>query len=243
MLDTRFKLDNRFKAYLIFSSVITLFWSVLGFGEFGLILWLHFVFISFYVCCNKKLLVKIGKIDPIDIFYLFLTFFSGQILGMFLNITIGDPKYDQLQEMMSNNLTFVLIVTFITAPLAEEVIFRGIIYSTLKKTLPVSLSRGLQAILFSLFHGTLTHLCPTFIFALFQAYIFDKYKDLKASIISHICYNACSVLLPNLMPIPINNVTVVTSSLVFVSLSLYSLKSKYNQMEFFNDLSILETLR
>lgn len=136
MLDNKFKLDNRFKAYLIFSSVITLFWSIMGFGEFGLILWLHFVAISFYVCCNKKLLVKIGKIDPIDIFYLFLTFFSGQILGMFLNITMGDPKYDQLQEMMANNLTFVLIVTFITAPLAEEVIFRGIILFNTKENSP-----------------------------------------------------------------------------------------------------------
>lgn len=243
MLDNKFKLDNRFKAYLIFSSVITLFWSIMGFGEFGLILWLHFVFISFYVCCNKKLLVKIGKIDVIDIFYFFLTFFSGQILGMFLNITVGDTNFTQLQNMMSNNFTLILIITLFTAPLAEEIFFRGIIYSTLKKTLPVSLSRAIQAILFTLFHGTLTHLCPTFIFALFNAYLFDKYKNLKVSMISHICYNACSVLLPNLMPIPINNVTVVTSSLVFVSLSLYSLKSKYNQMEFFNDLSILETLR
>lgn len=243
MLDNKFKLDNRFKAYLIFSSVITLFWSIMGFGEFGLILWLHFIAITFYVCCNKNLLIKIGKIDPIDIFYLFLIFFSGQILGMFLNITIGDPKYDQLQEMMANNLTFVLIVTFITAPLAEEVIFRGIIYSTLKKTLPVSLSRCLQAILFSLFHGTLTHLCPTFIFALYQAYIFDKYEDLKASIISHICFNICSFLIPSLMRIPLNNVSVIVSSAAFVIFSLYLLFNKYNNMEFFDDLSILETLR
>ena len=70
MLDNKFKLDNRFKAYLIFSSVITFFWSIMGFGEFGLILWLHFVFISFYVCCNKKLLVKIGKIDVSELFHL-----------------------------------------------------------------------------------------------------------------------------------------------------------------------------
>nr|WP_275541996.1 CPBP family intramembrane glutamic endopeptidase [Finegoldia magna] len=111
-----------------------------------------------------------------------------------------------------------------------------------KKILPVSVSRAIQAILFALFHGTLTHLCPTFIFALFNAYLFDKYKNLKVSMISHICYNACSVLLPSLIHIPINNVTVITSSLVFVSLSLYLLLSKCNQTEFFDDLSIFETL-
>jgi hypothetical protein len=80
----------------------------------------------------------------------------------------------------------------VVAPVAEETLFRGVIFGGLAQRMPLWAAAGLSALLFAGFHG-LGVLVPIFILGLGLAYVYARTGSVWAPMITHGLVNAVSV--------------------------------------------------
>lgn len=87
-----------------------------------------------------------------------------------------------------------LVASALVAPLAEESLFRGVIYGGLAQRMPLWGAAVISALLFALFHGLGVTL-PIFFLGLGLAYVYARAGTIWASISTHALVNAISVTL------------------------------------------------
>ena len=81
----------------------------------------------------------------------------------------------------------------ICAPIAEEVIFRGLIYSRLKKAFPTAVAIALSSLLFGLVHGQVLWTAYTFILGSCLCLVAEKTGSILPTILIHILFNAFGI--------------------------------------------------
>lgn len=104
--------------------------------------------------------------------------------------------YDESMELlMSGNPLFLAAATVLAAPMVEEVVFRGLVYTRLCRSMPRLIAALLSAILFGLVHGTLLHLFYTIPMGLLLCLFYEKYRSLWAPILMHMSFNLAGTVL------------------------------------------------
>ena len=84
--------------------------------------------------------------------------------------------------------------TVVMAPLAEEFVFRGLLFSSAKKLgWPVS-GWILVSLLFALIHASAPIFLPLFVFALALTWLYEKTEGLLAPVVAHSLFNAANVI-------------------------------------------------
>jgi membrane protease YdiL (CAAX protease family) len=99
-------------------------------------------------------------------------------------------------------LIFAFVITVgIIVPIAEELLFRGMLQSTLKKFMSRYMAISVAAAIFALFHfspeqgfSNIELLASLFTFALFLGYIYEREGSLWAPIALHATFNSISML-------------------------------------------------
>lgn len=76
------------------------------------------------------------------------------------------------------------------APLAEELVFRGVIQSRLERAMPVWIAIVLQAVLFGFIHGTPVQIGYAFLMGLLFGYICYRTGSILPTIAAHAAFNA-----------------------------------------------------
>jgi membrane protease YdiL (CAAX protease family) len=129
-----------------------------------------------------------------------LQFSVTMILNFILSLNLEFIKsYEDVMNTlgMGNSLiSFVYIV--LIAPVAEELIFRGVIFEKSKRVLPLVYANILQALLFGLMHFNIVQSSYAFILGLFLGFVCYKRKSILASIYLHFVINLAGVL-PNIL--------------------------------------------
>ncbi len=107
------------------------------------------------------------------------------------------PSYSQDagQIIYSNPFLAAVLCGGIVAPIAEEYVFRGIIYPRLKDYLGVKWAILLSALMFGAFHGNMTQFIYATILGAVFAWFVEYFHTLKASILLHISANVWSFVL------------------------------------------------
>ncbi len=104
--------------------------------------------------------------------------------------------YDASMEMLlSGNPLFLAAATVIAAPLVEEVVFRGLVYTRLCRGMWRWAAALISALIFGLVHGTLLHLFYTIPMGLLLCLFYEKYRSLWAPIILHMSFNLAGTVL------------------------------------------------
>lgn len=80
------------------------------------------------------------------------------------------------------------------APIAEELVYRGMLYQRMRKMLPVWMSVIGSAIIFGVNHGNIVQFIFAFITGAVMAYLYEIYHTLKASVLFHITLNLTSLI-------------------------------------------------
>lgn len=105
----------------------------------------------------------------------------------------ADKTFDLLLKN-SNPVTQFLYIAVIT-PLLEETLFRGLIYTRLRRVLPAGAAIILSAVIFGAAHGNIEQFLYASTLGLFIAAVFEKYDSLWASFAVHFAFNAGSYLM------------------------------------------------
>lgn len=89
----------------------------------------------------------------------------------------------------------LLICQGIVVPIAEELMFRGVLFRRCREQMGFWSSAFSVSLFFALEHGTVTQLAYTLVLGLFFAYFYEKYGSLKAPVLLHIMVNVVSVVI------------------------------------------------
>lgn len=132
----------------------------------------------------------------------FGAFFSILITGLFDLAVMYLPIQQQLAEfeslmepLMESGFIPIVLAVSISAPLFEEIIFRGIVFNDFKKALPVWVAIIVQGLLFGLFHGNWIQGVYATLVGIVLGIVYYKYKSIWAVILLHFSYNTISLLL------------------------------------------------
>ena len=97
-------------------------------------------------------------------------------------------SYVENSSVIDNSIV-AWITTVIMAPVLEEIVFRGLMYTRLKKGLPVIAAAIFTSLVFGTVHGTVIWAIYTFIFSLVLIWVFERFQSLTACILLHMAYN------------------------------------------------------
>lgn len=87
------------------------------------------------------------------------------------------------------------LAAVLMAPVLEEIVFRGLIYTRLKKGMPTIVAAVLASLVFGLMHGTIIWVIYAFVLGMVMTWVFERYQSLTANIIFHLAFNAMGLIL------------------------------------------------
>lgn len=123
----------------------------------------------------------------------------GYSLGATVALAHFFPSFDatiRLPEGKTWGLLFLLLAS-VLAPIGEEMLFRGWMYTSLRASFGVAAAMLVVSVLFALAHWEQTHLYALAVFpvGLGLAWIRERTDTIKASIVVHGLYNGIAALL------------------------------------------------
>ena len=94
-----------------------------------------------------------------------------------------------MNSSVIDNSLIAWLTAVLMAPVLEEVVFRGLMYTRLKKGMTIVTATVLTSLAFGIMHGTIIWAIYTFIFSIVLIWVFEKFRSLTANIILHMAYN------------------------------------------------------
>ena len=103
-----------------------------------------------------------------------------------IGFTGSSERYQTVQEMQYG-VVFVagLVLYGVVSPLAEEAIFRGLLYNRMKRCFHYKIALVVSSLLFGIYHGNLVQAVYGSILGLLIAYFYDLYKSFAAPVLFH----------------------------------------------------------
>lgn len=143
--------------------------------------------------------------------------------------TVSQAYQESSNSLYSIGFVAQIIGLGMITPIAEEFLFRGVIYKRLRNYLKPAMAIFWSALLFGVYHGNVVQLIYAFVCGVMLAWAYEKFGTIKAPILAHICMNITSLVLSqyNLFlwmfedPIRLTVVTVGASSLMATSYVLF----------------------
>lgn len=99
------------------------------------------------------------------------------------------------ERQMSAGLLMGILLYGFFSPLAEEMIFRGVIFNRFKKYLPVTIAGVISAVLFGIYHGNVVQALYGFVAGCLLAWIYHKRGSFVETVALHGIMNVTGFLL------------------------------------------------
>jgi membrane protease YdiL (CAAX protease family) len=89
----------------------------------------------------------------------------------------------------------VIITGTILTPLVEELLFRGVLYQALRRSMPVSSAAVLSAMIFAFMHLNVVMFVPLLVMGLVLALVYEWSESIYPTILLHACNNGIMLLI------------------------------------------------
>lgn len=137
--------------------------------------------------------LRIGKVTGLAVLALFLQYSIGffmTLLRYFMPAAF--EQYDKMTDVLdlrsaSPGLVFLLVV--ILGPVAEEVVFRGIMYGKLREVFSIMQAAVISGAIFGVYHRNLVQGIYAMLAGIVLAYVYEKTGTLIGSVLLHIFFN------------------------------------------------------
>lgn len=127
---------------------------------------------------------------PITITLAFTSSIAINILFISLHLTENSESYGRVATHQYGVFFPIgLFLYGIVSPLAEEIVFRGILYNRMKKIFSGALSIVLSALLFGLYHGNIVQAAYGFLMGMLIAYAYEKCGGFLYAFLFHAAAN------------------------------------------------------
>ena len=137
------------------------------------------------------------------------------LLGVALNLAVAfilpffpfpeewwESQTVQTELLLGAERWATVVLTVLVAPILEEVVFRGLVHTRLKKGMPMLAAMIISSWLFGVMHGTMIAFVYAAILGFLLSWVFEKYNSLVAPILVHFGFNLCAIALEGLEAMP-----------------------------------------
>ena len=208
-----------------YSAIITMAYQIIAIGIIWVILKLrkkHF--------CEEVTLKPFDKkaILPIIVMGIAVQFFVSYAMELLPIPEDIMNAYVQASSplLQSQNLLIQIVALAVVAPIAEEIVFRGLILSRFKKAMPTVVAIVLSSVLFGLIHLQLLWIIYAALMGMLLAVVAEQEKSIGASILLHMAINF-SALFVELIPVKgIVMGVVCVVALAIIAVTLYTIVKK-----------------
>ncbi len=163
-----------------------------------------FLTVTLFVIDRKKEQIagiqRMGVQKPLKNYWsLFVMGVIGSIgatcLSAMAQAVLVDPEYIQTaQNMYSADFVVQIIVFGFVIPIAEEFMFRGVLYQRYRETRGFYYAAIWSALFFSVTHTNTVQMIYTFLLGILLCYIYEKFGSMKAPIMLHVVLNLGSLI-------------------------------------------------
>jgi membrane protease YdiL (CAAX protease family) len=123
----------------------------------------------------------------------FLQHVSAQIMTLLRMDPVQQTAVQHLQTAPSlPHQIYFALMALLVAPFVEEVLFRGIIYTTVKQAGYERLALWGTSIIFGVIHGNVLSFLPLVFLALVFTWLYERTNNLLAPIFAHALFNAAN---------------------------------------------------
>lgn len=177
-------LDNLYKMTIL-SSLVT----ILAVGIFFLV--------------RKRSVASEVRLNPVAQKHLGLTALFGAALQVVTSVAVGLVPWpqtwvDALPNFEGSESVFLeILAAVILAPITEELIFRGLVHTRLRRAFPPVWAAVLSGVAFGIVHGNIIQFLYAAVLGVVLALIMERYGSLLPCILIHIFFNGVSFLLPD----------------------------------------------
>lgn len=198
-----------------------------------LIIWLIFKLRKKNILCEVEL--NKCKFKPTLVAVIFGISFSLWVPTAIQMIPFSERLVDSFTQshlkLSGGNPLINFIAVAVITPLVEECFFRGLIYTRLKRGMPIIAAATISSLLFAVLHGEIIWIIVTFFMGLMLIWVFEKTGSLLPCIIIHIINNAISQLTANITELPnaVNWIILIVCLLVSV-LTAYLLNKEQKSL-------------
>lgn len=142
---------------------------------------------------------KMEKISPLTVAgAMLLTYLAGDAVSRLLALLPLDSIYEIYVELMETSLSGNPIIVFITlvlvGPMAEEIIFRGILYSSFRGRYGVWVASLLSALVFAIAHGNVFQSLGVFTMGIILCLAYERFNNLTIPFLMHAFNNLMGFL-------------------------------------------------
>ncbi|MFI9629242.1 lysostaphin resistance A-like protein [Streptomyces sp. NPDC052042] len=126
-----------------------------------------------------------------------LAFLASQAAVLWLYSVAGSNGFDQSQEArQAAEPATVLLLTLVVAPVAEEMLVRGLLYPLLRRRTGVIASVLVTAATFSVLHGNAVQAASTLPLAVLLALVYERTRALWPCVLVHLGFNLAATAVP-----------------------------------------------
>lgn len=134
------------------------------------------------------------------------------VLALWVKQSLNQPS--PMQKLSETTPAIaIVIMSLIIAPIGEEALMRGFIYTVLRRKLSVTSTIVITALLFAMLHGNLVQIVLTIPLGIALGYLYERTHNLLACISMHMLFNATALLLPS---VHIGSLDAVAAALLIV---------------------------
>jgi len=143
------------------------------------------------------------KREPVRHYLLLAVTTAGAMLGLNMlleltGLTDNSAAYQAVAERQYSASIFLALVLYgLAAPLAEELLFRGIVYNYLKGAVGLKAAMLMAAIFFGVYHGNSVQGIYGFLMACLIIYGYEYFGEFKVPVAMHMAVNLISYLMSN----------------------------------------------
>lgn len=131
-------------------------------------------------------------------------------------------EYNQSASVIDSAGFIPMLSTVIIAPIAEETVFRGLVYTRLKRAMPAWVAAILQAIIFGALHGQIIWMAYAFVMGLVLAATVESTGSLFAGMAVHICFNLMGGYVIEHIFTESTALFILLSAVILMAVSVYS---------------------
>lgn len=112
------------------------------------------------------------------------------------------PTYQELSKFIyTGNFWLELVTAGIIVPIAEELIFRGVLFKRLCAVTKMKWAVIISSVIFGIMHGNLVQFVYATILGAVMCFVYIRCKNIIAPMLLHIAANTISVLLSDCKPV------------------------------------------
>lgn len=157
--------------------------------------------------------IRLNKTSPVLLVKVAVCAVAMQFFTVILISMIPFPEsmFDSLENssglLMGGSLAMQIINIAILTPIVEEIIFRGFIYTRLRKALSVLPSVLISGMIFGVVHGSIIGFLYASALGFFMAMLMERFDSIIPCMVCHIFFNGASL---STALFPDNNIIVLT---------------------------------